>query len=738
VSDATPAPRHADVAVPAPLRRLFSYRVPESLAADLRVGDRVRVPFGPRRIEATVVAWPADPPDPGVSTKAIEAIVPGAPRLSEELLGLTRFVSDYYLCSWGEAIEAALPPERGAGRRVRRVSRLPAADPDSLPLRAIAQRGLLESLPADGRPVAWSSLPRARRDAARALARKGWIRIDDAAALRVAPKPAGGLEVPEDGPEPTRDQARVLRALDEDAGTDAYRPFVLYGATGSGKTEVYLRAARRVVERGRGVLYLVPEIGLTPLLLSRVEARFPGRVAVLHSALPARKRREAWEDVRAGRRSVVIGTRSAIFAPIEGPGLIIVDEEQDGSYKQEETPRYNARDLAVLRARTSRATLILGSATPSLESFSHAASGRYGLLRLGGRIHARPLAEVRVVDMREEYRRAGETTVLSRPLIEALGECVGRGEQALVLRNRRGWAAALLCTACGQRVQCDRCSISMTWHRADRRLRCHHCGLEHRYPDTCPTCGEKELQMLGEGTERVEDQLRKALRNTVVERMDRDAVRGRGAHERLLRRFDRGEIDVLVGTQMIAKGHDFPRVTLVGVLSADQSLGLPDFRAGERTFQLLTQVAGRAGRGERPGIVVVQAFDPGHPVIRLASRQDFEGFYEREMLYRRALRYPPVAALVKIVVSHAEAHRARAWAATLAEAVRDEARGRLIVAGPGPAPVERLRGKHRQQILVRSAGRRRLVETVDRAMARVEKSVPRKAYQVDVDPQSLL
>jgi len=329
--------------------------------------------------------------------------------------------------------------------------------------------------------------------------------------------------------------------------------------------------------------------------------------------------------------------------------------------------------------------------------------------------------------MREQFQSEGAITPLSSPLAEELRACLGRGEQALILRNRRGWATALHCPTCGERVQCPQCSIAMTWHRAARRLRCHYCGFEQGHPDRCPHCGGDDLNQLGEGTERIEGLLRDTLPGARIERMDRDTIRRRGAHEKVLRRFDRHEIDVLVGTQMIAKGHDFPKVTLVGVLSADQTLGLPDFRSSERAFQLLTQVAGRAGRGERPGKVVVQAFDAGHPVLRLAADQDYEAFFDREIQYRRALRYPPLSALVQILVQEKDLVLARRWAAEVAEALRSIEPRRILLAGPGPAPVERIKGRWRQQVLVRAAGRRRLVETVDRAMQEVEGKVPRKA-----------
>jgi primosomal protein N' (replication factor Y) len=730
-------PRYASVAVPLPVRRQFAYEVDEELAPHIEEGLRVRVPFGNRRIIGTVVQWPCERPEGEVKLKRIEAVLHGRGKLTTELLDLTRFAADYYLCSWGEAIEAALPPDPGPPVMRRLIRRLPGASVESLPARARAQRVLLESLPADGNPVLYASLGRAKQRAARLLLERGLINITEQAD---APQkdPAGQERPPERGPDPTAAQTKVLEQLKPAIDEASYHPFLLYGATGSGKTEVYLLAAERVLGRGRAVLYLVPEIGLTPLLLAQIERRFPGQVAVLHSALPKRKRFEAWELVRRGLRRFVIGTRSAIFAPLTDPGLIVVDEEQDGSYKQEEKPRYNGRDLAVVRARESGATIILGSATPSMESFQHARAGRYSLLHLGGRVRERPLAEVEIVDMRLHYLGKKEVTPLSDRLLEELGSCLQRGEQALVLRNRRGWASALHCPLCGERVGCPQCAVSMTWHKGPRRLRCHYCALERPYPESCSGCGASELKMLGEGTEKVEDLLRRALPEAAIERMDRDTIRRRGAHERLLRRFEQGEIDILVGTQMIAKGHDFPRVTLVGVLSADQSLGLPDFRAGERTFQLLTQVAGRAGRGRRPGKVIVQAFDPEAAVLKLAADQDYEAFFDREIGYRRALRYPPLTAMVQIIITDRDAGHAREWAAMVARALRQEERGRLIVAGPGPAPVEKLKGLHRQQILARSAGRRRLVESVDRATAAVAGKVPARALHVDVDPRSLL
>jgi primosomal protein N' (replication factor Y) len=721
--------------VPVPVRRLFTYGVSPAIGESLAVGSRVSVPFGPRKLTGTVVEWPTEPPEGQVDLKSIESVDGAARRLSPVLLELTRFLADYYLCSWGEAIEAALPAAAGSATE-RQVRRLEAADPESLSSRATARRALLDALPVDGTPRPVSDLPPGVRRAIPELAKLGWV---EALTLpREAPAPAPVEGVPSRPPTPTDRQAQVLEELSAPLASREFAPALLFGATGSGKTEVYLSAAQKTLDAGRGVIYLVPEIGLTPLLLGKVSARFPGQVAVLHSGLSRTARYAAWQSVQSGARRLVIGTRSAIFAPVPDLGLIVVDEEQDGSYKQGETPRYNGRDLAMVRGRLEGAAVLLGSATPSMETFRHARAGRYRLLDLGPRIDSRPLPEVRFVDMRDELRREGRVIPVSRPLIHALRACVERGEQALVLRNRRGWAASVLCASCGERVSCGSCSIGMTWHRHDRRLRCHYCLHEDPYPAACPDCGAEELKLVGEGTERIESVIARAVPGARVERMDRDTTRRRGAQAEMLNRFDRGEIDILVGTQMIAKGHDFPRVTLVGVLSADHSLGLPDFRAGERTFQLLTQVAGRAGRGERPGCVLAQAFNPEHPVLRLAAAQDYEGFYDREIGYRRTLRYPPLTALVQMIVSDRDPGKAADWAATLTDELRDESGSRLLISGPGPHPIEKLKDRYRQQILVRSAGRRRLVQAVDRALAAVEGTVPRRAIRVDVDPHTLL
>ena len=438
-----------------------------------------------------------------------------------------------------------------------------------------------------------------------------------------------------------------LRALVERGD---FQAALLHGVTGSGKTELYLRLAAEVRRRGRGVLLLVPEIALTPAVALIFRQTFGERVAIQHSGLSDGERHDQWHRIRRGDVDMVVGTRSAVFAPLGAIGLVIVDEEHDGSYKQEETPRYNGRDVAVMRARQAGALVVLGSATPSMESYQNAQKGRYTLVTLNRRVLDRPLADVRIVDMREEYAAAGPDVVLSGTLCDALGETLGRSEQAIVLLNRRGFASSVFCRQCGATLECPNCSLSLTVHRAAHRARCHYCNYSIGLPKVCASCAGKFIELVGFGTERVEAEVRERFPGARVARVDRDTIRRRGAIAALLAKFAARELDVLVGTQMIAKGHDFPRVTLVGVISADVGLGLADFRAGERTFQLLTQVAGRAGRGEIRGQAIVQTLFPTHYSIQHACRQDYAGFFQQELNFRQAMQYPPAVALVNAVV----------------------------------------------------------------------------------------
>jgi len=534
----------------------------------------------------------------------------------------------------------------------------------------------------------------------------------------------------------TTDQLTALYAIQEAKG---FRTVLLHGVTGSGKTEVYIQAAENTIAHGKTCLILVPEIGLTPQLVERFADRFPGRTAVLHSGLTKRQRIDEWLRIRGGFAPIVVGTRSAVFAPLSRLGLIVVDEEHETSYKQEETPRYNARDVAVVRAKKTDAIVVLGSATPSMESFQNSESKKFTYVHMANRVEDRPLPAVEIVNMREEYSIAGKQTVFSRRLLEAIEQRLELGEQSMVLLNRRGFAAFLLCRHCGFNFQCTSCSVAMTYHRGIHRLLCHYCGQARQPPSKCTECGSEYVQFVGEGTERIESDLRELFPTARIGRIDRDTMRHVRDFERVLGGFRRGEIDVLVGTQMIAKGHDFPQVTLVGVLAADAALSMPDFRAAERTFQLLTQVAGRSGRGDRPGEVIIQSFFPDHYTFQLACTQRFEDFYARESRYRKAMFYPPFTALAGIVVTNRDKEAAAGAARGVGDFLNRVRTDTVRILGPAPAPLERVKQVHRYQLLIKASSRpplHRLLEQL-RAYLEEQKLGSTRVF-IDVDPVSLL
>jgi len=513
---------------------------------------------------------------------------------------------------------------------------------------------------------------------------------------------------------------------------------LLHGVTGSGKTEVYLGAVEAALARGKTAIVLVPEIALTLWVGRLVRARFGDRVAVLHSGLPDAERAREWWRARRGEAQVVVGTRSAVFAPLENLGLIIVDEEQESSYKQEEAPRYNGRDTAVYRAQLEGAVALLGSATPSLESFRNARGGKYHLLQLTARVENRPLAEVRIVDLREEFRREHKAAPVSEPLRAAVALRLKEGTQAMVLINRRGYSWSLLCRSCGAFVQCQNCSIALTYHKSRQRLECHYCGYSIRPPKQCPKCRAEYLYFVGDGAERVEEYLREQFPKARIARLDRDTVRTKREYQHVLGAFAKGELDVLVGTQMVAKGHDFQRVTLVGVVAADLGLGRPDFRAAERTFQLLTQVAGRAGRGELSGEVLVETYYPEHYAIQHAARQDYASFYEKEAHFRRMLHYPPFAGLASILVRDRKIENAIRWSRALAGYFEPFENRGVKILGPAAAPLARLRREYRFQFVLKSPHRSALSQALSGCVDFcASKEIPDAAVIVDVDPISL-
>ncbi len=673
------------------------------------------------------------------------AVLDDEPFLPPAIVDLALWMGEYYAAGPGDTLVNAMPPAARRAEaspfRMRRVVELAAGAPSGT-VRGERQQQALRLLAARAGGVPLAELTQAGVSAAtvRRLAETGAVRVRDEIAERdpfageagrgshwsLRTSPALPLEL-------TAEQAAALDRLRQRADERQFRVALLRGVTGSGKTEVYLRLAEHVVRRGGRVLLLVPEIALTPALVGQFRARAGSRVAVQHSGLSEGERHDQWHRIRRGDVDIVIGTRSAIFAPVDRLELIVVDEEHEPSYKQEETPRYHARDVAVMRGQMQRALVVLGSATPSLESAANAASGRYERVDLSRRVLDRPMAEVRIVDMRKEMASAGRLVTFSAALLEAIGERLSRGEQSLVLLNRRGFATAVFCRQCGTSMECPNCSVHLTFHKAARLLRCHYCNYGARLPKHCEECGGDYLEQSGFGTERLEADLRQTFASARIGRLDRDTTRRRGAIARLLTAVADRELDIVVGTQMIAKGHDFPGVTLVGVVSADVGLGMADFRASERTFQLLTQVVGRAGRGETPGEAIVQTLYPDHYSVRAAARQDYQSFFDREMEFRRAMHYPPDTALINVVVKGRSLESAMEGAADLAARVRASSVGQVL--GPAPAALAKVRNEYRAQFFIKGRRRRAMREAVVAALdARAEL---KKRTIVDVDPASV-
>jgi primosomal protein N' (replication factor Y) (superfamily II helicase) len=818
---------YCEVALPVPMRTLFTYEIPARLAGSVFAGSRVLVPFRNRAMTGVVVEPSVRRPDPKLvkNVREIVEVLDAIPALPPNLVELGRWVSGYYVAPMGEVFRAMLPPQidlrherefllTEAGRA--QLSRL-----DSLGNRSeteVAEMALLSLMEIEGRPVRADrlrKLPGGEAAAERLLRRKylesrevavhrkarvqkivAWNDtlasgelppVDPSAALLEKEARVFHVLAEERGPLPLPQLAKLAKvsrpliermiresklkcweepiAIEEDLFDADYTPpsnilnvdqerelavirgwlsagvftaGLLYGVTGSGKTEVYLNAVEAVLARGKTALILVPEIALTLWTGRLCRAKFGAGVAVLHSALAEVERAREWWRVRRGEARVVVGTRSAVFAPVENLGLIVVDEEQEASYKQEETPRYHGRDVAVVRAKLEGAVVLLGSATPSLESFQNARTGKYQLLQLDSRVENRPMAPVEIVDLREDFKSTNSMGPISSKLGKAMAARLAEGTQSLILINRRGYSWSVLCRSCGISVQCENCSISLTYHKQRQRLECHYCGFSRRVPDACPKCGSEHIYFFGAGAEQLEEKLREKFPEAKIARLDRDSVRTKSAYQQVLGDFATGKIDILVGTQMVAKGHDFQRVTLVGVISADSQLSLPDFRAAERTFQLLTQVAGRAGRGGLPGEVLVETYYPEHYAIQLAARQDYLTFFEREVEFRRLLHYPPFTALASILVRDTKIENAIRWSRQLSAFLAPmESRG-VKVLGPAAAPLARLKREYRFQFLLKAPKRAQLTRAVSELLSfSEEKEIPQKAVLVDVDPLSL-
>jgi primosomal protein N' (replication factor Y) len=545
---------------------------------------------------------------------------------------------------------------------------------------------------------------------------------------------------PEDAFTLSSAQAAALSVIEQTIADEKYGAFLLHGVTGSGKTEIYIRAMRKTLERGKSAMMLVPEISLTPVFSRRLRACFGDNVAIFHSSLTRGERFDEWNRLRRGDARVVIGTRSAVFAPVSNLGLIVIDEEHETSYRQQESPYYHGRDTGIVRAQKAGAAVVLGSATPSLETFHNSRTGKYQYLQLPHRIAERAMASAELIDMRDVFAEHGRAEIFSDDLLKAIEETNARGEQSILLLNRRGYSSFVLCRSCGETIHCPNCDVTLTYHRSEASLVCHYCDYHTRAPKQCPSCSGKYIYYVGEGTEKLEEILRGKFPQLRIARLDRDTISRRKLFEKAILEFESGELDMLVGTQMLAKGHDFPNVTLVGVVSVDAGLALPDFRSAERTFQLITQVAGRAGRGIRAGRVLIQTYHPHHYALRHAAAQDYAGFYREEIVYRKNLNYPPFVALASLLIHGKEFKRVIDTAAIIRKAIDDANTERACrVLGPAPAPLARLKGEHRMHILVKSRNRRQLREVLDQALASAATAgCDMRSVNLEIDPVNLM
>jgi len=705
----------ARVSLDLALRREFDYLVPPELEPTVQIGTRVKIPFGPRQVLGCVTELTDH--SSHTRLRPILKVVGSQALVTPRVLELARWMAAYYCCPLETALKSVLPEavrrEDEGWRKQLTVRAVPAhGSPPELTRRQQEIWNIIEE---------WREMPLrellALAETTAATVRK----LEDKGLVHIGPKISERDPYARESILPTQplklnaDQASSLQAINaalDHAGSRSPKTFLLHGVTGSGKTEVYLQAIAHELDRGKGAIVLVPEISLTPQTVERFKARFcsgPLRtlVAVLHSHLSSGERHDEWHKIRQGRARIVIGARSAVFAPVEPLGLIIVDEEHEHSYKQEESPRYHARDLAVVRGHREDAIVVLGSATPSLESYYNAQHGKYRLLELPRRADDKQMPIVRVVDMRQEARKDKGVPLFSQRLRDAIAYRLDRAEQTMLFLNRRGYATSMQCPQCGYVATCPNCSVSLTYHRAAQRLLCHICGHNLAAPRQCPeaSCRNPAIRYAGLGTERVEETLGKLFPNARISRMDSDTLKRKEDYRRILGDFRTGKIDILVGTQMIAKGLHFPNVTLVGIVYADQGLHQPDFRAGERTFQLLTQVAGRAGRGDVEGEVFVQAFAPFHPAIQYARQHDFLGYYDQEIEFREQLGYPPVNRIALLTLKSRNEDKLRFAADHLRREIEQACQDlpRLILAGPAPAPLLRAETFYRYQLTLRTA-----------------------------------
>ena len=740
-------PNYVRVIIDRAIQRELDYSVPETLADRIGIGSRVRVPFRDKSALATVLATLEQSDAKGI--RPIEALVGEAPAISASLLELAKWMSAYYCCPLETVMRSLLPQvirraEVGWKKQlfVQPMTTIDTEKIDNLRKRAPRQAELLEAVAKLEKPMPAAQLLRKTsfdNQTLRALAKRGLIELHEEAVER--DPHADEQFIATTNLALNAEQALALNKItDALAAPETAKPILLHGVTGSGKTEIYLQAIRTALERGKSAIVLVPEISLTPQTVERFKSRFSELhevVAVLHSHLSEGERHDEWHKIHSGRARIVIGARSAVFAPLKELGLIIVDEEHETTYKQEEAPRYHARDVAVVRAKIEKCAVVLGSATPSLESYHNATTGKYELLTLTQRVDDQRMPLIRIVDLRQERRKEKIAPILSEKLSQAIAARLEKREQTILFLNRRGFSTSLLCSNCGEARNCPNCSVALTFHRHMARLSCHLCGHTAAVPKKCPECGKDALIYAGFGTEKVESTVSHLFPKANVRRMDADSMTRKEAYRETLRNFRTGKIDILVGTQMIAKGLHFPNVTLVGIINADLALHLPDFRAGERTFQLLTQVAGRAGRGETAGEVFVQTYTPFSPSIQFARHHDFAGYFEQELEFRERCDFPPFKHAILITVRSTHEGRAKLSAETLVRRLRESLGSEFILGDATPAPLEKLQGQFRFHILLRGEAIMRLSRLVRETLEKLP--LPEDVIAtVDVDPYQLL
>jgi len=742
-------PRYIEAALPVPLRRIFTYSVPEDKANNLRVGTRVRLPFGRRDMIGYAVAVHHElPHDLAIDESKIKPIIDvldDEPLITPEIMRLTKWAAEYYLSFWGEMLKASLPAGinsekiRPKRRKAVRLLRSDAIEGDK-PLTE-QQSKIVEILAANNGKMLWAELTGAADVSGSpltSLAKRGIVEIfvDE-----VHRDPLKDSSIPDHiDVELTAEQTAALGSIDAAQDSSKFQAFLLHGITGSGKTEVYIRAMKHALANGRSAMMLVPEIALTPVFSRKLRAAFGSSVAILHSDLSQGERFDEWRRLRAGEAKIAIGTRSAVFAPLGSIGLIVVDEEHDTSYRQHESPFYNARDVAVMRANLAGAVVVLGSATPSMESFYNAQKGKYTYLKMPTRIGKQGLAQASLIDMREVFKIVGKDIALSPEMLEALRETHEKGEQSIVLLNRRGFSQFVLCRSCGETVKCQNCDITLTFHRSTAKLVCHYCNYNINAPKKCPSCTSEFLFYVGEGTESLFDQLVKRFPAMRIARVDRDSMTRKGELEQTLLDFSAGRLDMLVGTQMISKGHDFPNVTFVGVIGIDIGLGLPDLRSAERTFQLITQVAGRSGRGTKEGRVLIQTYYPDHYALRHAVAQDYEGFYAEEARFRERLSYPPYFVLASILIKHRDLGFAMKNANILRCALDGANTDRNVrILGPASASLGRLKNEYRVQLILKGKTRRSLRSVLEMGLHNAEEQgCDLKIVFTEIDPIDLM